>query len=62
MRKRDMTVIYKLMMSQDYLDGEDLLLWDTREMRGHGMKLKNTCRRDIKMKSSCKEAWTSGMV
>ena len=43
---------YKLLMSQNYLDGEDLLLWDTREMRGHGRKLKkSTCRRDIKMKS-----------
>ena len=47
-----MIVIYKLMMGKDYLDREDLLVWDTRETRGHGRKVKkSTCRRDMEMKS-----------
>ena len=47
-----MIAIYKLMMNKHYLDRENLLLWNTRETRGHGRKLKkSTCRRDIMMKS-----------
>ena len=48
----DMIAIYKLMTGKDYLDRKDLLVWDTRETRGHGRKLKkSTFRRNIKMKS-----------
>ena len=48
----DMIAICRLMMKKDYLDRDDLLVWDTWETRGHRRKLKkSTCRRDIKMKS-----------
>ena len=48
-----MIAIYKLMMNKDYVDRDDLLVWDTRETRGRGRKVKkSTCRRDIEWKSS----------
>ena len=57
----DLIMIYKLMMDKDYVDRKDLLVWDTRETRGHGRKLKKSrFRRDIKMKSfphRCVDIW-----
>lgn len=35
----DMIAIYKAMMGMDYLDRENLLLWDTRDTRRHGKKI-----------------------
>ncbi len=35
-----MIEIYKIMMGKDYLDRQDLLVWDTRKIRGHRRKLK----------------------
>ena len=48
----DMIAIYKLMTGKDYIDREELLVWDSRETRGHGCKLrKSNYRRDIKKNS-----------
>ena len=35
-----MIAIYKLMAAKDYLVRKDLLVWNTRETRGQGSKLK----------------------
>ena len=49
------------MKGLEKLDTEDLLIWDTRDTRRHGKKLKkDICRRDIQKCSfpqRCVEAW-----
>ena len=34
----DLLTIYRIMKNMEILDREDLLIWDTRNTRGHGKK------------------------
>lgn len=48
----DLLTIYRIMKNMEILDREDLLIWDTRNTRGHGKKLKkDNYRRDVKRNS-----------
>ena len=45
----DLITVYKAMREMEKIDRDDLFVWDTRETRGHGKKLKKTrCLRSIK--------------
>ena len=45
----DLITVYKALKGMGKVDREDLFIWDTRETRGHGGKLKKmNCRRDVK--------------
>ena len=61
-RKRgDLITVYKQMVGMERLDRDDWIVWDEREQRGHGRKLKRTrCRKDIKKYSfpyRCVDDW-----
>ena len=45
----DLIAIYRALKGKDKVDKDDLFVRDSRDTRGHDMKLKKTtCRRDIK--------------
>ena len=47
MERGDLVAVYRVMKGLEKLDREDLLIWDTRDTRGHGKKLKKKiCSRD----------------
>ncbi len=41
--------IYIMMKNMDMVDREDLIQWDMRDTRGHGMKIKK--KKNMKMNS-----------
>ena len=44
----DLIAIYRSLKGKDQVDREDLFMLDSRDTKGHSMKLKNTaCRRDV---------------
>ena len=48
----DLIAIYRVSKGKDRVDNEYLFMWDSRDTRGHSMKLKKTaCRRDVKKHS-----------
>ena len=63
-RKRgDLIAVYRSRNGLEKFDNEDLMIWDTRVTRGHGMKLKkSSSRKDIKKFSfphRCVEVWNA---
>ena len=59
----DLIAVYRSRNGLEKFDNEDLMIWDTRATRGHGMKLKkSSSRRDIKKFSfphRCVEVWNA---
>ncbi len=49
MERGDLIAIYRASDEWEKVDRSDLFLWNARNMRGHGKKLRaDNCRRDIK--------------
>ena len=59
----DLIAVYRSRNGLEKFDKDDLMVWDNRVTRGHGMKLKkSTSRRDVKKFSfpqRCVEVWNA---
>ncbi len=50
--RRDLIAVCRMMKGMEDLDRDDLIIWDTRNTKGHDERIKKkSCRRDIKKKS-----------